>query len=42
MRNLLKSVGSAFATSVVVLSLASCALLGPSEEEIQLEADCLA
>jgi hypothetical protein len=42
MRNLLKSVGGAFTTSVVVLSLASCALLGPSEEEIQLEADCVA
>jgi len=41
MRNLLKSVGVVFAAIVLVISLASCALLGPSEEEKQLEADCL-
>ena len=42
MSNLLKSTWGVFATSLLVLSLSSCALLGPSEEEIQLEADCVA
>jgi hypothetical protein len=41
MSNLLKSTWGVFGTSVLVLSLTSCALLGPSEEEKQLEADCL-